>query len=64
MAAIWEDNIFKFIFLNETVWISIKILQKFVPKSLINTNTALVQIMARRLFGNNPLSEPMIVSFF
>ena len=32
MAAILADDIFKCIFLNENVWILIKISQKFVPK--------------------------------
>ena len=43
----FPDNIFKCIFLNENVWISIKILLKFVPKGPINNMAALVQIMAR-----------------
>ena len=45
MAAILPDNIFKCIFLNENVWISIKISLKVVPKGLINNIPALVQIM-------------------
>ena len=31
MAAILADDIFKYIFLNENFWISIKISLKFVP---------------------------------
>ena len=31
MAAIFADRIFKYIFLNENVWILIKISLKFVP---------------------------------
>ena len=42
----FPDNIFKCIFFNENVWISIKISLKFVPKGLINNIPALVQIMA------------------
>ena len=42
MAAILADNIFKCIFLNEKVWILIKISLKFVPKGLIDNNQALV----------------------
>ena len=53
------DDIFKYISLNENVWISIKISQEFVP---INTITALVQIMACRRPGDKPLSEPVLVS--
>ena len=39
-------DIFKCIFLNEDVLISIKISLKFVPKGPINDISALVQIMA------------------
>ena len=42
----FADGIFKRIFLNENVWISIKISLKFVPKGPINNIPALVQIMA------------------
>ena len=55
-------DIFKCIFLNENVWIPIRISLKFVPKCLIKNNPALVQIMAWRLPGDKPLSEPMTVS--
>ena len=48
-------------FLNENVWISITISLKFVPKVRINNISALVQILAWRLPGNKPLSEPMVV---
>ena len=57
-----RDDIFKCIFLNENVWISIKISLKFVPKGPINNIPALVQIMAWRRWGDKPLSEPMMVS--
>ena len=56
-------GIFKHIFLNENVWISIKISLKFVPKGPINNIPALVQIMAWRRPGDKPLSEPMMVSW-
>ena len=56
------DDIFKCIFLNENVWISIEISLKFVPKGQINNNPALVQIMAWRRPGNKPLSETVMVS--
>ena len=55
------DDIFKCIFLNENVWISIKISLKFVPKGPINNIPALVQILARRRPCDKPLSEAMIV---
>ena len=44
----FTDDIFKCIFLNENVWIPIKISLKFVPKGPINNIPALVQIMAWR----------------
>ena len=60
--AHFPDNIFKYIFLNENVSISVKILWKFVPRGLINNIPALVQIMAWRQSGDKPSSEPMMVS--
>ena len=57
----FADDIFKCIFLNENIWISIKISLKFVPKGPINNIPALVQIMAWRRPGDKPLSEPMMV---
>ena len=53
--------IFKCIFLNESIWISIEISLKFVPKSPINNIPAWVQIMAWHRPGDKPLSEPMLV---
>ena len=58
----FADDIFKRIFFNENVWISIKISLKFVPKGPINNIPSLVQIMAWRRWGDKPLSEPMMVS--
>ena len=58
----FTDDIFKCIFLNENVWILIKISLKFVPKGRINNIPALVQIMAWRRPGDKPLSKPMMVS--
>ena len=57
----FADDTFKRIFLNENVRISIKISMEFVPKSPINNNPALVQIMVWRRSGDKPLSEPMMV---
>ena len=54
----FADNIFKCIFLNENVWISLK----FVPKGPINNIPAMVQIMVWRCPGNKLLSEPMVVN--
>ena len=58
----FPDDIFKYIFLNEIVWISIRISLKFVPKGPINYIPTLVQTMAWRRAGDKPLSEPMTVS--
>ena len=58
----FPDDIFKCNFLNENVWILIKISLNFVPKGPINNISALVQIMAWRRPGDKPLSEPMMVS--
>ena len=57
------DNIFKCIFLNENVWIWIKISLKFVPKGPIDNMQALVQIMAGCQTSDKPLSEPMLTLF-
>ena len=58
----FADNIFKRIFVNENVRISIKISLKFVPKGPVNNILALVQIMAWRHPGDKPLSERVMVS--
>ena len=55
------DDIFRCIFLNENIWISLKIPLKFVPRGPINNIPALVQMMAWRRPGDKPLSEPMLV---
>ena len=58
----FADDIFKCIFLNENIWILIQISLEFVPKGPINNFPALVQIMACRQPGDNPLSELMMAS--
>ena len=60
-GRLFTDDTFKRIFLNENIWISIKISLKFIPKGLINNIPALVLIMAWRRPGDKPLSEPMLV---
>ena len=57
----FADDIIKWIFMNENVWISIYISLKFVPRGPINNIPALVQVMAWRRLGDKPLSEPMMV---
>ena len=56
----FTDDTLKRIFMNENARISINISLKFVPTGLINNIPALVQIMAWRRPGDNPLSEPMM----
>ena len=58
----FPDGIFKWMFLIENVWISIKMPLKFVPKGPINNIPALVQVMAWGRPGDKPLSEPMLVN--
>ena len=54
----YTDDIFNCVFLNENMWILIKIWRKFVPKYDI---PALVQIMVWRRPGDKPLYEAMLV---
>ena len=63
MAAILADNIFKWIFVNENGRILIQISRKFVPRSPVDNNPALVQVMTWRQTGNKPLPEPMMTHF-
>ena len=58
----FADDIFKYIFLNENVCISLRISLKFVPKIWINNIASLVQIMAWRWPGDELVYEPMMVS--
>ena len=56
-----SDDIFRCIFMNENVWISIKFSLNIVPDGPINNIPALVQIMAWCQLGDKPVSEPMMV---
>ena len=58
----FTDDIFKCIFLNENVWIPIKISLKFVPKGPVNNISALVLMRAWRRPSDKPLSKPMMYS--
>ena len=58
----FPDDIFRCIFLNENILISINISLKFVPNGAINNIPALVQIMAWRRSDDKPFSEPIMVS--
>ena len=57
----FPEDIFKCIFLNENVLISIKFSLNIVPDGPINNIPALVQQMAWRRLGDIPLSEPIMV---
>ena len=56
----FADDIYKCIFRNEIVWISIKISLKFVPWGFINNTPPLVQMMAWRRTGDKPSFESMM----
>ena len=57
----FPDDIFKWIFVNESVLTSINISLKFVPRGPINNIPTLVKVIAWRRPGDKPLSEPMMV---
>ena len=57
------DDILKWIFLNENVWILIRISLKFVPRGPSNNIPELFLIMAWHRPGNYPLSEPIMVVY-
>ena len=63
MAAIFQTDNLKRIFLNENVWISFKIILNFVPKGPIFNIPVLVKLMAWCRTGDKPLSEPMMTQF-
>ena len=57
----FPNDIFKWIFLNENIDLSMKISLTFVPKGPVNNIPALVQIMVWHCPGDKPISEPMMV---
>ena len=59
----FADNIFKGIFLNENVRISIQFSLKFVAKCTIDNKSTLVQVMAWLQTGDKPLPETMLTQF-
>ena len=63
----FTDDIFKCIFMNEIflfihIYMYIFIALKFVPKGPIDNKSSLVQVMAWRRTGDEPLPEPMLPS--
>ena len=63
MAAIFADDNFRCIFLDENDRIPIRISLKIVRKSLIDNIPALVYVMAWRWTGDKPLHEPTLTQF-
>ena len=63
MAAIFADDSFKCIFVNENDRIPIRISLKFVLTSPIGNKPALVEVMAWRRTVDKPLPEPMLIQF-
>ena len=61
--TILADDIFKCIFVNENIRISIQISLESVPNDLIDNKSALVQVTAWRWTGDKPLPEPMMTQF-
>ena len=62
-AAIFADNMFECIFMNEKFCISIQISLKCVPEGPFDNKSAMVQVTTWRLTGEKPLSEPMLTQF-
>ena len=63
MVAILAHDIFKYIFLNESVESPIQISPNLVPRSLIDNKPVLVQVMAWRQMCDKPLPESMMTQF-
>ena len=59
----FADDISERIFMNENVWIWIKISLKVVPMGLIDNKWALVRVMAWRWSGDKPFSETVLTRF-
>ena len=60
MAATFADDIFRRIFLNENIGISIQFSLKFVLKVPIDNESVLVQVIAWCRTGDKPLAEPIL----
>ena len=63
MAAIFADDIFKLIFMNEYDRILNQISLRFIPRSPIDNKPSLVWVMAWHRTGDKPLPEPMMIQF-
>ena len=60
MDAIPQTTFLNLFFVNENIYISIKIPLEFVPKGPVDNIPALVQIMVWRRAADKPLFEPMM----
>ena len=63
MAAISQTTFSNTFAQYKSVTISIWFSLKFVLKGPIDNKSALVQVMACRLFGADPFPEPMLIQF-
>ena len=63
MGTILADKIFNCISLNENDRIWIQIPLKYIPRSPVDNNLALVQVLAWHRTGNKPLPGPMMTHF-
>ena len=63
MATIFADDIFNCIYAMKMKKVPIQVSLKYVPRSPIDNEAALIQVMARRRIGDKPLSEPMLTQF-
>ena len=63
MAAISQTTFSNAVFLMKMLEFQFQFSLEFVPKGPVDNNSALVQIMACRLFGAKPLPEPMLSQF-
>ena len=59
----FADDVFKYIFVNEKLCLSVKISLKFVSKGPIDNIQVLDQKKVRRRTGDKALSEPMLTWF-
>ena len=60
-VRLFTGGLYKCIFLNENLGLSIKISLKFVPEGSVNNVSSFIHIMAWHRSGDKPLSETMIV---
>ena len=63
MADLYAHDIFKRIFLNKNLSISIQISLKFVPRGSNDNKSAVVEVMAWCGTGDKPLPEQMLTQF-